>query len=129
MYFEKEHGFEGHKLLVGTLFKCLLSHAYKINVRRVGARTELTYGIGPGRKKRNILRRFFFLFEFTSSRTYDPGFRFFVKQSSKQKEKKKNVRNRRKKNVRSSFFPAKMGLNSGEPSTRTAHVLLCLHTQ
>ena len=27
------------------------------------------------------------------------------------------------------FFPAKMGSNSGEPSTRTAHALPCLHTQ
>ena len=33
------------------------------------------------------------------------------------------------KNVPSSFFPAKMGLNSGEPSTRTAHAFPCLHTQ
>ena len=41
------------------------------------------------------VRRFFFLFEFTSPRTYDPGFRFFVKQSSKQEGKK---------NVPSSFF-------------------------
>ena len=26
-------------------------------------------------------------------------------------------------------FPAKMGLNRGEPSTRNAHALPCLHTQ
>ena len=67
----------------------------------------------------SALRRFFFLFESTSPRTYDPGLRFFVKQSSKQGEKQTfQVR-----------FPAKMGLNSGEPSTRTAHALPCLHTQ
>ena len=34
-----------------------------------------------------------------------------------------------KKNVPSSFLPAKMGLNSGEASTRTAHARRCLHTQ
>ena len=38
-------------------------------------------------------------------------------------------RKKEKKNVPSSFFPAKMGLNSSEPSTRTAHDLPCLHTQ
>ena len=44
---------------------------------------------GSKGSKRSI-RRFFFLFEFTSPRTYDPGFRCFVKQSSKQEEKKKS---------------------------------------
>ena len=64
-----------------------------------------------------------FLFEFTSPCTYDPGFRLFVKQMFKTGKEKQN------QNVLSSFFPAKMGLNSSEPSTRTAHALPCLHTQ
>ena len=65
------------------------------------------------------IRQFFFLFEFTSPRTYDPGFRFFVKQMFKTRGEKSSK----------FFFPAKMCLNSGEPSTRTVHALPCLHTQ
>ena len=49
----------------------------------------------------NRLGGSFFIFEFTFSRTYDPGFRCFVKQMFKTGGKK---------NVPSSFFPAKNGL-------------------
>ena len=66
------------------------------------------------------VRRFFF---YSDSRPPVRTIRasvFFVRQSSKQEGKKTfQVR----------FFPAKMGLNSGEPSTRTTHALPCLHTQ
>ena len=100
-----------------TILSFAISHKQKNFIKGISTLNLICHYV-----KTAYLRRFFFI-RIHVPRTYDPGFRFFVKQMFKQEGKKVE------QNVPSSLFPAKMGLNSGEPSTHTAHALPCLHTQ
>ena len=70
-------------------------------------------------------RRFFFFIRIHVPPHVRSGLQIFCETKFKIGGKKNKKQKKRSKIV----FPAKMGLNSGEPSTHTAHALPCLHTQ
>ena len=103
-------------LLFGThICLCYLDRRVKTTASRPALLSLMYCGCEWIRRTRDALRRFLFLFEFTSPPHVRSGPQIFC-------ETKFRTGGKKKKNVPRSFFPAKMGLNSGEPSTR-AHTL------